>query len=274
MINIVDGKHHLRAAAIMTLILMGATASNEALCGESDLVPAENRVGAALGAVNLQINDEIVRGLRWDGVGGELKLFFDRFDGLGFHLANIRFPMAYLRNRYGHGGAAWDAQVDYGYALRVGTVKGVAEFALGARLRWDWLVSYYFDFDEEHLYWMTAYEVGPLAVWRWAMTPRHALLGEADVAAIALVSRPPEHRYYKIDKLTKASYFFEKTHENIRSASILSHSAAHLRLFHVFRASPRWTVKTGYSLDFAYDPEPRPIRVLAHSISTGVAYAF
>jgi hypothetical protein len=259
---------------ILVSILTETTLSSRAVCGESGRGPAENRLGAALGVVNLQINDEIVRGLRWNGLGGEFKIFLDHDDGESLHLANIRFPLAYLQNRYGHGGAAWDAQVDYGYARRVGSIKGVADFSLGVRLRWDWQVSYYFDFDEEHLYWMTSYEIGPLAVWRWDMTPRHAIVGEADFAAIALVSRPPEHRYYKIDKMTKASYFFEKTHEDIRMASVLDHSTAHVRLFHVFRAGKRVAVKTGYSLDYAYDPEPRPIRVLAHSISTGVAYAF
>ena len=271
------GKNHDLPLSLLlpfVVVLYSSAFAPPALCADSKSDPAENRVGAALGVVNLQINDRLLRGLRWNGIGGELRLFFDHDDGENLHLADIRFPLAYLRNRYGHQGAAWDAQVDYGYARRVCALPGGADLSLGARVRWDWVVPYYIDFDEDHIYWMTTYELGPLFVVRWPVAPKHLLYGEIDLAVLALVSRPPEHRYYKIDKLTQAAYFFEKTHEDIRATSVHEHSAVRLRLFHVFLASERLAIKTGYSLDYAYDSQPRPIRVLVHSISTGVAYAF
>jgi len=253
--------------AVLSLAL--AVGAQSATAAES----RPNRVGAGLGAGNLQLNDELVRGLRWNGFGGELKLFFDRQAGEDLWRANLRLPVALVKNRYGHQGLSWDVQADAGWAHRLATA-GDVEVSLGARLRWDLSVAYYVDFDEEHLYWLNSYEVSPLVVVGWRLTPTQRLGAELDAAVVTLASRPPEHRYYKIDKLTHPSFFFTKTHEAMRLTGLSDHLAARLRLVHEARLSERVSLKTVYALDYAWHADPRPVQVLMHSISTGVAYVF
>jgi len=237
-------------------------------------VPHRNHLGASLGLTVLETNDELVRGLRWLGLGGELRFFFRRESGASRHFGNLRFPVGLVVNRYDHAGLAWDAQLDYGHARVVGLVAGKVELAAGARVRWDWALQYYVDFDEEHLYWMNAYELGPLVAARWPLGAGRALVGELDSPVVAAVSRPPTHRYYKVDRLTHPTFLVTKTHEDLRLTSVHEHQGARLRLGYRHALGPRSVLEVRYALDFTRESEPRRFLLLMHNLSAGVARAF
>ena len=224
--------------------------------------------------MHMQLHDDIVRGLRWSGFGAGLRLSLVRDGAEDLHLVGFRFPFAFVSNRYDHGGYAWDVQLDYGYARRVAELGHGVQLAVGGSVRWDWAVQYYEDFDEEHLYWMNAYELGPLAVLSYEPWPAHRLGLAVDTSLLTWVSRPPERRYYKIDRLTHVDFFFEKTHEDMRFTSLHRHIPVHLRLSHVWKVGPRARLTAGLATDFVYEGRPRTFLMLVHLLGVGYAYAF
>ncbi len=264
-----------KSALTATLLLSLSTRSPAA---ESAASPDERRpttlLGGSIGVGHLQLTDEIVRGLRWSGPAGEVRGFFTDTVGANWHLSNFRFPVGFIENRYGHAGVAWDAQLDYGYARRIGNTGGSIEWALGGVVRWDWALQYYADFDEEHLYWMNAYELAPLIAGRYDVHERAIIVAQLDLPIFELVSRPPAFRYYKIDKLTHPSFFFKKTHQDFRATSLHEHVASRLRLAYQQMWGRHAAIEARYAFDFVYEAEPRRFLLLMHTLSFGVAYAY
>ncbi|MDD9940332.1 MAG: hypothetical protein OXU20_04620 [Myxococcales bacterium] len=234
---------------------------------------AETRIGGDLGVLHMQLHDELVRGLRWSGPGAMLGLTLAHDGSDDTHLGRMRFPLAMLGNRYDHGGISWDVQLDYGYARTIVRPSPVLQLDLGARLRWDWAVQYYEDFDEEHLYWMTAYELGPLVALTWLFAPSHSLRGTLDTSLLSLVSRPPERRFYKIGRLTHVDYFFSKTHERMRVTTVHEHLPARVGITYTWRMGERARLQSRLLADFVYDSEPRAFMMLAFALTAGYAHA-
>ena len=263
----------LTVAAQRTLALGVVTLLCTAPCiGRADPAP-ETRLGVALGAAHMQVHDDIVRGLRWSGPGIAFAVGAVHDGGRDLHVGGLRFPLAFLENRYGHGGLSWDLHVDYGYARKLATLPNGVTVALGARVRWDWALQYYEDFDEEHLYWMNAYELGPMLALGYEPKPAHRFGLAFDTSALALVSRPPRRRYYKIDRLTHVDFFFEKTHESMRVTSLHAHVPLHLQLWYALRLGPAARLQAGLSGDFVYEREPATFLLLLYTLTVGYAHA-
>lgn len=236
--------------------------------------PRKNRLEIGLGVVSLQLRDDVLAPLRWTGWGGELALAYERIWESGLLRVSGALPVAIVENRYGYEGAAVSPELGVQYTHAVARLPGASRLALGGRLRGRMLAQFYYDWDEEHLYWLTTYDISPMARFEKAFGERHAISAEAGIPLFALVSRPPVIRYYKIDSFPHAGPLIAKVHEKMRPASLDSYVAPDLKLAYVYRASRAVRIRAAYTLSYAREKDPEPFQALAQTLSAHVVIAF
>ncbi|HEY0839269.1 MAG TPA: hypothetical protein VGD74_03715, partial [Vulgatibacter sp.] len=142
-----------------------------------------NRIRFGLGLPHVQIREELLRRFRWDGFGGLLALGYEHRTPAIRHEVGLEVPAAYVTNRYGAGAAAIALRLDYTLLVFAGDLWGGRAF-VGGRYRWEHANQYYMDWDEEHLYWLNAHELGPVAAWEVELARSHTLRAALSVPVV------------------------------------------------------------------------------------------
>lgn len=209
----------------------------------------------------VQVRDDIVVPLRFSGPGISLLLSYKRHGAVHQHEVNGRLGLAYLRDRYGFSGAMLSSSVSYQYLYGRSDNSRGAKIFPGGQLRWSLNDEFFFDWDEEHLYWLTTIDLGP--VLRYSRTIKndrkfHATLYLPVVTAI---SRPPLYYYYKTDNLTQLGFWFNKPHEDLHFAFFDTYQAVELSL-----ACEKGRMTLTYTGSFARAAEPEPVLLFTNSI--------
>ena len=219
--------------------------------------------GVTLSAV--QSRDDLLAPLRWRGTGFGLRASWDWGGNDRRHVAALGIPIAILSNRFGHRGYAFSPALTYGFLTRVVRNEDTAAGWLGGRMRLDMFNAFYESWDDEHLYWITAYSLGPTSAWRGRFrgTPAWAPL---DIPLLAAVARPPEPRLNQIDRLTKLSGHLVDPHKNARVAAFPDYAAVHASVGLVLRAGGS-SFTVSYMLDWSRYALPARVAVLSQSVS-------
>jgi len=121
--------------------------------------------------------------------------------------------------------------------------------------------------DDEHLYWITAYSLGPTAAWHGKARGRPAWLG-VDVPIVAAVSRPGDDRLNQIDRLTKLSGHFVDTQRALRFATLPEYAALHATAG-VLVGVAGLNVAISYDFDGSTYESPSRVTVVRHRITIG-----
>lgn len=254
------GSYYLVAAVMAVVVALPSFAFAE----------EENRhtsgFGVALGY--LQIRDENVMTALLHGgpvVGGEL--FHDVSNEKASHRVTLSLLYGDITNRFGLPALAVVTDLRYRY-LR--TLPGIVFFSgdatfLGFTLAHGSTINHYPYTDEGHLYWLTATSLGVAG--GWSKTTESGGLLRLDLAAplVALVSRPPEERFYNNDHLD-AGYIIGKVHEDPSFRSVNSHLAFDAELSYSHPSGKNWDADYGYRFRFIYDTDPRDYTYLTHSL--------
>jgi len=233
-----------------------------------------SRIGFALGVPYIQVRDDIVGPLRWDGPGGAIEIFYDHVGGATRHQLDLTLPLGLLTNRYGHRAAALGFKLGYTYFRPVMSSAEYGTAFAGGLLRWDEDLQFYADWDDEHLYWITACDLAPAVLHELRLGRRHRFDLGLDFAVLSLVSRPPSHRYYKIDDLTRLGFWFRKPHQGIRLTSVGRHLAVDASLDYALAISRSWLVGVAYELAYRRYTEPETIQSLSNTILIRATYEF
>jgi hypothetical protein len=233
---------------------------------------ATRRIGLALSGLHFQVRDDIVSPLRWDGIGASLEIFRDRLDESSRRQIALRLPLALLNNRYEHRAAAPGLKLGYGRLYRVSWfARSGATFA-GALLQGNMDLQYYVDWDEEHLYWITTYDLAAAVQHEIRTRPRRQLTVRVAVPPVALVSRPPRHRYNKVDDFKHLGFWFRRPNEGLRLTSIPDLLALTAAAQYTFTFTKSWKLGTAYEFAFRRFARPEPVRILTHSVSIRISH--
>jgi hypothetical protein len=82
----------------------------------------------------------------------------------------------------------------------------------------------------------------------------------------AMISRPPLHRYNKIDDLTHFFFYFSRPHENLHFAFIDTYQSAQISV--AWRRTLRKNdFVLGYQVNLARTTEPKPVTIFTNSIN-------
>ncbi|MFX0067358.1 MAG: hypothetical protein ACFFC7_34995 [Candidatus Hermodarchaeota archaeon] len=234
----------------------------------------KHQIGVGLGVLHYQIKDKIVAPLRWDGFGAVPELSYTLKGGVGLHKFTLRFPYASPRNRYNHESMIGELNFEYEYLYKkLGDVVG-GQFHLGGNLNWSMNLQFYSSWDDSHIYWLTTYELGPVAIWNRAIRQSHYLSVKFNIPLLILFSRPPEHRYYDQGKMNKFSYWFTKPHENMKITSIHEYVAFSLRGDYMHRVSQGLTLGASFLVKYKTTSKPKQISVVTNTALLRFLFTF
>jgi len=214
-----------------------------------------------------QARDDLLAPLLWSGLGIGLKSSWTWGGGDTRQVLSVTIPLSVLSNRFGHAGYALAPTVAYGYLAPVARRASGSRVWMGGRLRLDMFNGYYESWDDEHLYWLTAYSVGPTVAWRGRAGGQTAWL-DLDAPLVAAVSRPRADRLNQIDRLTKLSGHFVDTQRDLRFATLPDYAALHATAGIIVRVAGR-SLSLSYDLDWSTYASPSRVTVLAHRLTVG-----
>jgi len=213
-----------------------------------------------------QARDDLLAPVRWSGPGIGLRGSWTWGGSDVRHVLALSVPLSVFSNRYGHEAYALAPTVAYGY-LKPVAQGGSGSAWVGGRLRLDMFNGFYVSWDDEHLYWMTAYSLGPTAAWHGQARRLTTWLG-LDVPLVAAVSRPSADRLNQIDRLTKLGGHFLDTQRALRFATLPGYAALHATAGVVVPLAGRF-LSISYDLDWSTYDSPSRVSVMSHRVTLG-----
>jgi hypothetical protein len=218
-----------------------------------------------------QVHDDLLAPLRWRGPGGGLAAAWRSASLERAHSLSFDVPLILLKNRFGHRGFALAPSVAYGYQARLGGGGDGSSRWVGARLRLDFHNTFYESWDDEHLYWLTAYGLGPSFSWMARPGDPSQAWAWVDVPLLAAVSRPPAARLNQIDRLTKLSGHLVDTQRRLTFTTLPSYASLHAGVGRKVQALGMSLILS-YRLDWSTYDAPSRVSVLRQSIT--IAHRF
>jgi hypothetical protein len=151
---------------------------------------------------------------------------WERGRAAGRHRASVLIPVSVLKERYGNPGGAMGLEVSYSYDRVVRRRFGDGALSVGGRVEMDQHNGLYFSWDEEHVYWLTAYSLAPRVAWRSDGALDGATLA-LDVPLLALVSRPPRYPEGKRDPMWDPWFHLSGPHSGLTPTGLPHYAALH-----------------------------------------------
>lgn len=213
-----------------------------------------------------QMRDDLLAPLRYAGPALGIQVAVERRTASAEHEAHLRFGIAGGLNRYRHGAFAVPISGSYTYLRPLDLARGRAFSALlgiAGSARMDDM--YFIQWDDAHLYWLTTYAIGPAARVRLPLSGDRALSFDAGVPVLGVVSRPPEERFNKVDRLVSPGTWFTQPHQDLSFATWPDLIGADLRIAYARSAGGR-PARLVYDASFRTTPNPRRAVVLEQAI--------
>ena len=230
-----------------------------------------NQIGIGLSLVHDQIRDDILCPLRWDGIGPGLKFSYTYAGRAWRHESEIRIFSSFLSNKYDHGALNFSLLLKYGFLREIIRHNQLGSIYLGGLLDWNLNDQYYRSWDEVHMYWLNAYELGPWLYWsRMFGKRRHIVNGGFNLPIIILAGRPPKYRYYQFDKLVSVSDWFSTPHENMSVTSLHEYVAFELRLGYMYQTKRRICLTASLHSNYRSYSKPESFRSFTNMLFVGI----
>ncbi len=242
------------------------------ICGTLRAEPspkATHQIGLAVGAVHNQVRDDILAPLRWDGPGLVIDLWYRFENRSGRHQLELSAPFSFPTNRYDHPAWTWELYAGYSYLHKVAQSNKAGTVLVGALIDWRATGQEYYSWDVSHVYWLNAYELGPTALWRRPFGKNHALAARLDFPLVALVSRPPLHRYNDEES---DGYWFAHMNDNLTLTSLHEYISVTAKLDYDWRVHERVIVGMMYRFHFTTFSEPVRFSTLSHNLLLKVVF--
>ncbi len=228
--------------------------------------PAVSHVGVGLQARFAELREDLLRPLAYRGPGLGLALGFDRRRGGTEHEAALALAADAVTTRFGQEAIGLGVSARYEQARRVAALgpAGRTTVDVGAALRGSLALQYHVDWDDAHAYWLTAYDLGPLARLRWDRPGGGRLSATVVLPLVALASRPPERRFNKQDELKSVGFLLGRPHRGLRFAAPPRYLAGALRLAYERPLGAALRGRVAYELDGRRHARPRAIELVSH----------
>lgn len=214
----------------------------------------------------MQVRDDLIVPLRFSGPHLSLLLSYawQGFDNQ--QAVEAKIGTAPLFDRYGFLSIALSFKANYCYQQRIMHDTLGNDIFLGGLFNWSLNDEFSPDWDEEHLYWFTAIDLGPAGTYIHRFQNNQRLDVSIVLPLIAMVSRPPLYHYNKIDELTHIGYLFSRPHEKLHFAFIDTYQAVQISVaWHKTLRKNDFVL--GYQANLARTTEPKPVTIFTNSIN-------
>jgi hypothetical protein len=226
----------------------------------------KNLFGIGVGISHVQLRDDLIVPLRFGGPQLSLLLNYSWFGFYNQHMLEAKAGLAPLFDRYWFISALLSFSANYCYQQRVMHDTLGNDIFLGGKLRWSMNDQSNEFWDNQHMYWFTAIDLGPALTYIHRLPNYQRLEFSIDLPGAAMVSRPPLHRYYVSDPNFDFGFFFSRSHENLKFATLNKYQAVQISV--AWRRNLR---KHDFVLDYqanlARTSEPKPVIIFTNSIN-------
>jgi hypothetical protein len=265
--NTASRKKHLlfnHVVSIGFLLFLQLAASGQTTDSDSPR-PSLLRIGIA--GLHYQVRDQLIAPPRWDGVGGGLRLSYLASSPSLEHEIDLLLPVSFLSDRYDHKGYAFEASIGYsGLRLIHPSVLG-GNLYLGGQVKWNANCQFYADWDDSHLYWLNAYDVGAALKWsRDYDSDQHVSIA-MQIPLLALVSRPPDHQYIDQAPLQRPAYYFEALHQDLRMTSVNEYVSFGLKADYARQVSSGTILGATWSFHYKSCKFPQRISIISNTLT-------
>ncbi len=230
--------------------------------GTSDV---ESGWGFGIIAAYDQFRDDLLVPLRWSGPAVGLHVGWGRRDERSEGSVSIVLPASILENRFGDPAYALGLEASYRYERSLDARAGSGTLWVGGALKWDLHDGFYESWDDEHIYWLNAYSLRPGLRWRRTLGEDTRFSSRLDVAAVALVARPPENRLTKTDPLTSPGFHLAEPHKRLQLVSVPDYTSVQLDLALARRWGGSWLV-VAYVVERSSYDAPARVTGVSHRI--------
>lgn len=211
-----------------------------------------------------QARDDLLIPLRWMGPAAGLRLGFDFTGAQQGHSVSLLPIVSFLENRFGHSGHAAGIELAYTFGRTVTRSPHLGTLLLGARAKWDLFDGFYESWDDEHIYWLNTYSLGPRIAWRQA-DPGTGWSAELDIPVVAFVARPPANRLSKTENLTSFWFHLTEPQKRLVLTGFPKYLAVHTGLSYATRLGGAHIVLS-YDLELSSYDSPARITTLSHRL--------
>jgi hypothetical protein len=214
----------------------------------------------------MELRDDVLVPLSFKGPHlAPLQVSYDHRGECDWLSVDAGIGLAPLFDRYGFLIAVFPLAGGGQYLTRVADDRAGGSILLGAQARWSMDADMPEYWDNEHNYWLTAIGCAPTVGYTRPIRRNQRLDAALAINAVALVSRPPLHRYNKTEP-SDLGFLLGQGHENLRLASLDKYQAVRLMVAWT-KPLRRTDLTVAYQGRFARADWPRPVMVLEHSVN-------
>lgn len=198
--------------------------------------PVAHDLGAGLHLSFTQVRDDTLVPLRFLGPGAGFSAGY-AFDADPWRLeTRLRVTASALFDRHMTPNAGLLPSFDVTTHRQLASF-GETKLALGAWFSLHETVFYPASWDDAHAYWAGVTSLGPSARLTMPLLEERHLALELGTPIVALVSRPPRHRLYKVDNLVNVGFWLDRFARGPELTSI--HELQAVRLRGIFQGTGR-----------------------------------
>lgn len=224
------------------------------------------QIGFGLGGVYVQVRDDILAPLRWDGAGGLVTASYLINNRKRQQEIALRLPIAIVANRYDHSGFCDELSVRYDYLYDLSGDVSRGQVHLGGMLEWSLNHQLYLSWDDSHLYWLNSYAMGPVAKWSRAAGQGRNWGVRFTFPLLAFISRPPEYRYQDQEPMHKVGFWFTRPHEDMQLTSLHEFIMLDVRCDYRRRLGRKITLKAALHSAYKSYSEPEKVRLFTNTL--------
>lgn len=259
------------------LISLFAAAAVGSPASSQELGPGDAGFGIALAVTEYQIRDGVLNPIRHRGTSLSLE-FFRRGGGPA---TRQRLGMSVLvdplGDRYtsGRSSTLIHLAVDFRMARKVTDIGGRTSVFVGGSAGWSTDFAFHEQWDQQHVYWLTASELGPVVSLERRLGGGHSIQLYAGMPVLAMVSRPPQRfDYREVDH--GLGWMLKEIHSGSRLATPDEHFA--LRAGLTFSAVRDGKLRIAFFWRTSYVrsdvPTSREVKIVNHSLGVSMPWPF
>jgi hypothetical protein len=250
--------------AIGVLLILPSVAFGQNIESDSSR-PSLLRIG--ISGLHYQVKEQLIAPIRWDGAGFGLRLSYVACSSAIDHEIELLLPAAFLSDRYEHKGYAFGVTLGYSGLLLIRPFVLGGRLSLGAQIRWNANCQIYADWDDSHLYWLNAYDIGAAIKWSKQFERQQHVSITLQVPLLAFVSRPPEYQYVDQPPLQRPSYYFETLNQNLKMTSVNEYVSFGLQADYARQVGESTILGAAWSIQYQTCKFPQATTIISNSVT-------
>ena len=217
--------HHLmRLWVVLMVIIFQGTSWSRAQ--EDEPLPVKsNHLGINVNGGLASYREDMVVPLGFHGIEFSLGAVYSRQTEKSLLNARLRFGVGYMQNRYDHEAFIVAQEIRLSWLRKVNIPERYGEFWGGICLPLQMNNLLWASWDDAHLYWLTAYGMGPAFQWQKNIFSNKQVLVRMEIPVANWVSRPPEVRYRKQEPMDRLAYQYSEPNKSLHFETLDTYQA-------------------------------------------------